>query len=217
MDTVTVGGSFLQVTEFDQGESSPIGSTACADSCGSGSAKVNGSSDGNVIADPDRGGSSKGRSVLSILGDTLGKIWSLPSSVVGFVFGGAGYTLGNVAYGIQSIFGNPDWVRPTFSFGNNALQFENNPLSVFGALTTGNVINYGGGLTPANVGEHEGSHTFQGQSLGPFYLPFNIVGQFASLVTYPVSSWRGPSPVHGKANFMETGPQSSPPRLWPWK
>lgn len=153
----------------------------------------------------------------NIAGDVIGKIWTSPNSIVGFALGGSGYLLGNVAYGIHSLFGGPAWARPTWSFGNNSLQFENNPLAVLGALTTGNVINYGGGLTPANVGAHEASHTYQGQILGPLYLPLNIVGQLASVITYPISSWRGPSPVHGKANFMETGPQSSPPRLWPWK
>jgi RHS repeat-associated protein len=180
------------------------GKYGLADSNSNKVSSIRGSSGSNSGSDVD--------GFWSGVGDILGKIWNLPNSIIGAVIGGAGYALGNAAYSIGLLD-----KRPTWSMGNNALQFENNPLMFFGALTTGNVINYGGGTTPGNTGAHEATHTYQGHVLGPLYLPLNILGQVASVVTYPVPSLRGPSPVHGKANFMEIGPLSNPSRIWPWK
>ena len=64
--------------------------------------------------------------------------------------------------------------------------------------------------------DHERQHTYQGQSLGPFYLPSNILGGVYGLL-------RGPDPGeedtlsnrwHSHWNWNEVGPQSDPPQPW---
>lgn len=97
----------------------------------------------------------------------LGKIWSLPNTIIGAVYGGIGYVAGNIGYA----FGWTD-VRPTISFGNNAIQFHNNPL-MSSAMTFGNTIVYGrGSLYQSDsrrgsytLGHEEMQHTFQAQVL----------------------------------------------------
>ena len=73
---------------------------------------------------------------------------------------------------------------PTISFGNNAIQFENHPLMMFGAITLGNTISYAKDYGPDSVyssygretqtGLHEKGHTYQYQLLGPLFLPMYI-------------------------------------------
>ncbi len=114
---------------------------------------------------------------LNVVGDVAGKIWNLPNTAIGAVLGGVGHVTGEIgqAFGF--------WSRePTISFGNNAIQFENIPFGN-GALTLGNTIIYGGGLSPSdvghwygdsrvlNLGRHEMGHTYQSQAFGPFYIP----------------------------------------------
>jgi hypothetical protein len=102
-----------------------------------------------------------------------------------------------------------------FSRGNNAIQLEDSPLQWKGyAVTLGNVIVYGGGqATPQALGPHEIRHTIQGQILGPLYIPANLIGMGASLLSSPfVDSPHGI--LFGPANFMEAGPYSTPPRTW---
>jgi hypothetical protein len=82
-----------------------------------------------------------------------------------------------------------------------------------GAITLGNVQVINGkptdhprnGTTP--VGQHEEQHTYQGEQLGPFYLPSNILGGFAG--TLIDGSW------HGQHNWNEVGPQQNPTVPWP--
>ena len=54
------------------------------------------------------------------------------------------------------------------------------------------------------IGLHEIQHTYQGQMLGPLYIPSNVLGIAAGLI------FNG-SP-HGPANWNERGSQQSPPR-----
>ena len=105
--------------------------------------------------------------------------------------------------------------EPTLTVGNNAIRFENNPFGALGAITFGNTITFGGspkdlGADDNPLGIHEEQHTYQGEALGPLYLPANIIGMTASLL----SGGKGISPVHRPANFMESGPQEHPPGPW---
>jgi hypothetical protein len=152
--------------------------------------------------------------------DFLGKVWNLPNDAIGLVFGGLGYAIGWAAYEL-----NASWQpnAPTIGFDGNALQFGNNPLMLFGiGLTFGNVESFardpdGGDSTQQLVGEgagvpayvHEDQHTYQGQVLGPLYVPSYIIGGVISLIS------GGGNPV-GPGNWMEAGPYMNPPQPWPW-
>jgi len=68
--------------------------------------------------------------------NVAGKVWNLPNTIVGLAVGGTGYALGNIGYAL----GLKD-VRPTWSIGNNAVQFHNNPFTNT-AMTLGNTILY---------------------------------------------------------------------------
>lgn len=144
--------------------------------------------------------------------DLVGKIWALPNSILGLVVALIGVAVGK----LLQILGR-EAPEVVLDVGHNALQCHNNPLMIAGALCLGNVINYGCGCTVSRAGLHEYQHTIQAQWLGPFYIPLHLVAQVASLLTWPVVAWRGPSPVHGKANWLEIGPLSNPPRPWPWE
>lgn len=142
--------------------------------------------------------------------ELIGKAWSAPNTLLGLLIGFTGHGLswlGN-RLGLFSY-------RPSITVGNNAIQFHNNVLMMFGALTIGNVICYGCHCAPHTHGEHERQHTIQAQVLGPFYLPLHLVAQLASICTHQIKAWRGPTLVHGRANFLEVGPLSNPPRPWP--
>lgn len=113
--------------------------------------------------------------VLSTVGDLVGKVWALPNTIVGLVYGGAGYLVGKAGY-LLGLTANP-----TISFRNNAIQFHNNPFTRGGeAITVGNTISYGSGVNPknnyaygdpsVNIGLHEKAHTYQQQVLGPLFL-----------------------------------------------
>ena len=52
--------------------------------------------------------------------------------------------------------------------------------------------------------QHETAHTYQGEALGPFYLP-----------AYGVAAAIGALNGDWHNNFMEAGPMSNPPRPWP--
>ncbi|MGD0959774.1 MAG: RHS repeat-associated core domain-containing protein, partial [Methylomonas sp.] len=128
----------------------------------------------------------------------LGVIWNSPNTVLGLALGAAGLPFGG----------------QVSCCANNAIQFTNNPLmSSSGAITLGNVINYGANNGPQTIlsngystGDHEDQHTLQGQQLGPLYLPSNLLGGISGLILN--DSW------HGSANWNETGPQSAPPSPW---
>lgn len=123
----------------------------------------------------------------------LGKFWNLPNSVIGFAFGAVALRFGGA-------------VR----VGHNALEFTDCPLmdrfNPCGAISLGNVILYGS--KAYGLARHECVHTWQGQFLGPLYLPLNALGMSLSLLSYPIASLRRPqcSAFHGRLNFMEGWP-----------
>jgi hypothetical protein len=146
---------------------------------------------------------------LPSLGD-MGKagslVWNSPNTVLGLELGLLGLPFGG----------------STPTVGNNALQFENNPLMFGGDITLGNVICYRKGMgpkdplfpgSPYNFGDHERQHTYQGEQLGPLYLPaYGIFG---------INSLLHGGDFFGPGNRMETGPylpetqSNTPPRPWP--
>ena len=130
-------------------------------------------------------------------GSLLGKVWNLPNTVIGLLYGAVVAPFSDV------------------SLGNNAIQFSNVRLqSGLGDITLGNVIFYSptmGATVPTwydqshTYADHESQHTYQGEFLGPFYLPANILGMGYSLIS---------SGSTYKNNFMESGPYSHPPKPW---
>ncbi len=107
--------------------------------------------------------------------DIIGKIWTLPNTLVGILYGVLGHILG--------------WLqgaRPVISIGNNAIQFQRNPITPENtAFVLGNTIHYGSGCHPdkmgaygnphVNVGLHEEAHTYQYQVLGILFLPVYFI------------------------------------------
>jgi hypothetical protein len=143
------------------------------------------------------------------LADAAGKIWALPDTAAGLIYGGIGYAAGwiNYADGGQA-------APPTVTLGFNAIEFLRDPLNV-SAITLGNTINYGLSMGPYSpspespfhtVGMHELQHTYQSEILGPLFMPT------AALSLGLGSAIDGNS--HGPASFMERGPQQDPPQPW---
>nr|VFJ66174.1 MAG: RHS repeat-associated core domain-containing protein [Candidatus Kentron sp. DK] len=156
---------------------------------------------GNALRRPDNvGGSRFFRNAL----DVVGKIWALPNTIAGMIYGGVGHIAG--------------WImgtNPQTIFSHNAVQFINNPfVRRDEALTLGNTILYGSNTPPwrfgaygdpsVNIGSHEEAHTYQYQALGPFYAPvYMLSGGFS-----------GPS-----GNPLEQAAQdygSNQGGWWPW-
>ncbi len=147
------------------------------------------------------------RSAGLLLLDLVGKLWNLPNTLLGLIYGILGHIAGLVL-----------GTRPFVSLGNNAVQFHNNALMLT-AMTLGNVIIYGPSRSPDasnccfcdsppqhTVGREEYRHTLQGQILGPLYLPLHLIGGVMSIFSRPdarlvrrVDAWH-------RNNFMETGP-----------
>ena len=152
---------------------------------------------------------SIGEVALGVL-DVVGKIWALPNTLVGAVYGSLGHIAGWASYaaGWQT-------QSPSIEIGNNAVQLLNNPFIFSGAaLTLGNIVIYGAGATPemwgaygnfgVQLGPHEGGHTYQSQILGPLFGPaYLLVGGFS-----------GPSgnPFEQAAQNYGSGRGS----WWPW-
>ena len=127
------------------------------------------------------------------------KVWAMPNTVLGVIYGGIGHAIGLLDY---SFAGGP---RPGISFGNNSIQFSNNPLMA-SAMAVGNAIIYSAnpGFHPnsprggATLGHEEMQHTRQAELLGPLYLPANLL--FGGMATILNGDW------HGHANMLERGP-----------
>ncbi len=124
---------------------------------------------------PYDGEDERNSGIVENVYDILGKIWTLPNTVVGLVYGTAGYIAG-------SILGT----NPSVNIGHNAIQFHNNPLMhPSSAITLGNTISYGikisqssrGAYGDPNVrfGPHEEIHTYQYQKWGPFFGPAYVL------------------------------------------
>jgi len=138
----------------------------------------------------------------------IGYGWNSPNTLLGLGWGFVGLTWDRLSGFITGT--GPQMQIIT---ANNAVNFLNHPGN-FQGLTLGNVIHYPLGIGPATpqgnrvpLGEHEEQHTYQGQILGPLYLPANLVGGLWSLITQ--GNWHD-------GNFMEIGPMADPPRPWPW-
>jgi RHS repeat-associated protein len=131
---------------------------------------------------------------IDILGGALsavGKLNNMYNSYVG------------LAWGLPALLNGG-----TVSLGNNAIQFTEHPWMPQGsAVTLGNVICYANGTGPNRLGGHEGKHTYQGEVLGNAYLPAHVLAQAASYAT---------SGRYDTNNPLEWGPNSNPPRSWPW-
>lgn len=160
-----------------------------------------------------------GRS-LRRLGDVAGKVWNGPNTLLGLTYGALGAGVGGLAYltGLQKV---PPGVR----WRDNAVQFTQNPAGGVGAITLGNATVYRGdpydpkdqfwyeeGGNPKtienghSIGDHERQHTYQGEQLGPLYLPSNLFGGLNALLHG--QDW------HGNANWNERGPKLNPPQPW---
>ena len=120
------------------------------------------------------------------------KCWNSVNTVIGLFWGGISLPFGG-----------------DVSFDNNAIQFENHPFMPFGAITIGNTISYPPGFGPnfqlpngTTVAQHELQHTYQGEILGPLYLPAHIIAGGFSLIT--TGTWHN-------NNVLERGPSSNPP------
>ena len=124
----------------------------------------------------------------SLLGSVLGKLWNGANTLLGLAWGGVGMLFG-----------------AKVSLGHNAIQFENHPLTT-SAITIGNTISYGPRTSPDTVGAHEEQHTYQGELLGPLYLPSNILGGISAEIHD--GCW------HGDTNWNEAGPQADRPSEW---
>ncbi|MGA0604711.1 hypothetical protein ACO2Q0_01815 [Phenylobacterium sp. VNQ135] len=136
--------------------------------------------------------------------DIAGKVWSSPNTALGLAYGLAGYAAGQA-----NRLRPGDQPDPRIQVGNNAVQFVNNPLGGVGAITLGNTITYKDDpYSPYDAPYlgHERSHTLQGQQLGPFYLPSNLLGGLNGLLRD--RDW------HGAHNWNEQGPRSTPPTPW---
>lgn len=134
--------------------------------------------------------------------NVLGKVWNSPNTAIGIA-------LGLLGHGAAVAMGD----KPQIDFGNNAIQFTNNPVGGVSAITLGNAIIYskedGPDVLDAKgvaTGDHERQHTFQGEMLGPLYLPSNVAGGLTALIRD--GTW------HGRHNWNEVGPQSAPRRPW---
>jgi RHS repeat-associated protein len=162
----------------------------------------------DAAADPSQ---NAGQSIGAAVLDFLGKVWDLPNDAIGLVFGGLGYAVGWTAYELGASW-QPN--APTVGFGGNGLQFGNNPFVLNNtAITFGNVETFSGDpnadvLPGVTFSNHEEQHTYQGQALGPLYLPSYIIGAVISLAS-------GGDPFSA-GNWMETGPWMSPPQPWPY-
>jgi hypothetical protein len=103
------------------------------------------------------------------------------------------------------------------SFSHNGILTENGPIQGFlGGPNSG--ITLGHSMVLANRGDimlrngftladHEEQHTYQSEGLGPFYLPLAAISLAVGAIV--------DGDTHGPHSFMETGPQSTPPRPCP--
>lgn len=152
--------------------------------------------------------------------DLAGKVWNAPNTALGLAYGLAGHAVGHA-----NRLRPGDQPDPRIQVGNNAVEFVSNPFGGVGAITLGNTITYRGDpLDPNDVSftdngkwpwsvergrelvGHERQHTVQGQQLGPFYLPSNLLGGLNGLIRD--KDWHGPH------NWNERGPKGAPQKPW---
>jgi hypothetical protein len=141
----------------------------------------------------------------AVLG-VLGKIWNLPNTIIGLIYGGIGHVVSEIG-NVLGFWTAEARVRP----GNNAIEFTGNIFGELGALTLGNTITWGAERNDfwyKEASGHERFHTIQGQFLGPIYIPLHALNMSASLLTAPFPSFLRTSQgasrfFHRQVNFME--------------
>lgn len=156
--------------------------------------------------------------------DVVGKVWNAPNTAIGAIYGGLGMGAGEFAH----VFGGAP--EPKVFWRDNAVQFTNNPFGGVSAITLGNTTTwkddpYGppndtwfkpDGSPKLENGhtypQHETQHTYQGEQLGPAYLPSNIAGGLTALLfdrdEHGRPNW------HGDHNWNERGAQRPVPTPW---
>jgi hypothetical protein len=133
----------------------------------------------------------------------------LPNMALGTAYGVLGYGAGLIDHALGGQDRAPDILR-----GPNGLYFTNNPLQL-SAMTIGNTTTFGTGeaFQPDSprgnhtLGDEETQHTYQGEALGPLYLPAHGILGTAALLRN--GGW------HGADNVLEAGPHSARPSPWP--
>jgi RHS repeat-associated protein len=152
----------------------------------------------------DAGGAAPPIGALGLLAGVVGKAWNAPNTLIGLVFGFVGLAIG-FAFGAR------------VGLGANGIDFTDNPLlRLFpqsDGITLGNTTSYAPGYPPTYPGPggvpawlHELQHTFQGEALGPLYLPAHLV--LGAVAFFRTGYW------HAEPNLLERGPQAIPPRPW---
>lgn len=157
-----------------------------------------------------------------VAADVAGKVWNAPNTALGLGYGLAGYAAGQ----LNRLRPGDQPNDPRIQFGHNAVEFINNPWTT-GAITLGNTVSYKGDPYDPHddwrlykegyghpIQEHEKQHTYQGQQLGPLYLPSNIAGLALSMLRGEKDDINGSTTGHGISNWNERGPQMNPPRPW---
>lgn len=139
------------------------------------------------------------REVLRIALELSGRLWALPNTVAGLLYGIVSLPFGAVA-----------------DRANGVIRFTNMPRWLMrGAMSLGDVNLFGAGHVPDDdngmglgvcVGREEYLHTLQARMLGPLYLPAHLLGGLVSLLT-PAAMARFPGTDRWhRNNFMEAGP-----------
>jgi len=149
--------------------------------------------------------------ILGGLSEIVGRIWSLPDTAVGLIFGAVGMLGGakpswDSNAGILRFTNMPKWLLPltsAISFGSvNLFKSGNNPNQDNGLNLSGLGL-----IAGISGGREESLHTIQSRALGPFYIPLALLGNAISYLT-PLemcsSPWN-PDMFH-QNNFMEEGP-----------
>lgn len=148
-------------------------------------------------------------SFMDELARAVGKVWTLPNTIIGLAYGGTGHILGLLT-----------GTNPRIVPGNGAIQFVNNRL-MGSAMAIGNTVIYGTdprnqpdsrgpeGIRPQTLAEEEYQHVRQSYVLGPLYLPLHAL--FGSAAWLRTGSWHD--------SILEVGPHDFDNRGYvrPWR
>jgi hypothetical protein len=119
-----------------------------------------------------------------------------------FAVGIAGYTLSGLAYEVGLQVNAPQILS-----GNNSIDFiTNSAMLLGGAITSGNVERYAATQNDCygnnQIGwTHEDMHTYQGQELGPLYVPAAAVSLAAGLLSDGNAHGALPRPIRARAEL----------------
>ncbi|WP_415837712.1 RHS repeat-associated core domain-containing protein, partial [Shewanella denitrificans] len=141
---------------------------------------------------------------LGVVGDVMGRIWSLPNTLIGLGYGGIGMMFGATpvwdgSEGILHFTNMPEWMMPSaMSFGHVHVYGQNSYKNPNGSY----VVN----RFDSPIVTEETLHTRQSEILGPLYLPLHGMAMGVSQLTG--------GGTHNK-NLLEMGPESGK-NPWPW-